>query len=324
VIVVSWLCREAQNGLFIAVSSERRTAADAVSMRLTLQHQLVWLSTVVVGVLPVAVSLSTEPLNLNDIRSDLTVPAVTNEKPQSGHRVWQTNPGYENWQVAHALYLPTDWNKHKQFPVLFEYPGNGNFQNSLGDHSDGSIESCQMGYGLSAGRGVIWVSLPFVDPQTRAHSRVWWGDPDATAKYCKQTVARICREYGGDPKRLVLIGFSRGAIACNYIGLRDDEIAKLWCGFIAHSHYDGVRQWNYVDSDAPSAKKRLERLGSRPQLISHEESTTEVETYLNQAYLQGEFTFVTLPYHNHSSTWTIKDLPVRTRAREWLSNVLRK
>lgn len=273
---------------------------------------------------PSAISRAAGRSNLNDIPSDLKVPDVTAGSPQAGGRVWQKNPGYEDWMVAHALYLPTDWNKHERYPVLFEYPGNGKFQNTLGDRCDGSIESCQMGYGLSGGKGMIWVSLPFVDPQTRTHSCVWWGDPDATVKYCKQTAARICREYGGDPERLVLMGFSRGAIACNYIGLRDDDIAKLWCGFIAHSHYDGVRQWSYADSDAESARKRLERLGSRPQFISDEESTTAVETYLSNAYPQGAFTFVTLPYRNHSSTWVVKDLPIRARAREWLSRTLRQ
>ena len=117
-----------------------------------------------------AISRAADPSNLNDIPADLKVPDVTAGSPQAGVRVWQTNPGYEDWKVAHALYLPTDWNKQERYPVLFEYPGNGNFQNTLGDRCDGSVEACQMGYGLSGGRGMIWVSLPFVDPQTRTHS----------------------------------------------------------------------------------------------------------------------------------------------------------
>lgn len=260
--------------------------------------------------------------NLNDVPSDLTVPVVATGQPRAGARVWQKNPGYEDWKVAHALYLPSDWKADGRYPVIFEYPGNGNYQNTLGDRSDGTIEGCQMGYGLSGGKGMIWVSLPFVDPKTRAHARVWWGDPDETARYCKQTVARICREYGGDPNRLILTGFSRGAIACNYIGLRDDEIAKLWRGFLVHSHYDGVRKWDYPDSDSESARKRLARLGTRSQFICHEESTKAVESYLKGANSKGVFTFVSLPYRNHSSAWVLKDLPVRTQAREWLAKIV--
>jgi hypothetical protein len=269
-----------------------------------------------------AIAAGAKPPNLNDIPDDLRVPEVTHGTPKAGARVWQTHPRYEGFKLAHALYLPTDWKIGQLYPVFFEYPGNGNYENSLGDKCDGTVESCQMGYGLSGGRGAIWVSLPFVDPRTRAHARVWWGDPEETVKYCKETVARICREYGGDPKRLVLMGFSRGAIACNYIGLRDEEIASLWCGFIAHSHYDGVRQWDYADSDGVAAKKRLERLGTRPQLISQENSTQDTEAYLKRTKPEGHFTFITLPYPNHSLSWVRKDLAISREARQWLAKLM--
>jgi hypothetical protein len=271
-----------------------------------------------------ALSAAAEPRNLNAIPNDLRVPPVTAGTPRPGARVWQTNPRYEGWDVAHALYLPTDWNKDRRFPVLVEFPGNGNFQNALGDRCDGSVEGCEMGYGLSGGHGMIWVSMPFVDSKIRALARVWWGDPEETATYCRQAADQICREYGGDSKRLVLIGFSRGAIACNYIGLRDDRTAGLWCGFIAHSHYDGVRAWEYRDSDATSAKTRLNRLGDRPQFISHEISTSAVEAYLNRTYPRGKFTFAAVPYSNHSSSWVLKELPVRNRARTWLKGLFLK
>lgn len=266
-------------------------------------------------------ALGAEP-NLNDLPSDLIVPAVTADAPAAGKRVWQKLPGDEGKKVAYALYLPTDWEAGKQYPVLFEYPGNGNYRNALGDRSDGRVEDCQMGFGLTAGKGAIWVSLPFVNPQTGEHSISWWGDADATAGYCKQVVKVICQKFGGDSKRLVLVGFSRGAIAGNYIGLRDDEISKLWCGFVLHSHYDGVRRWGYAGDDSDSAKKRLSRLGNRPQFISHELQTTETENYLRQTGFQGEFTFAALPYPNHSSGWLLKKTALRDDARKWLEKVL--
>ena len=268
-------------------------------------------------------ALAGPPRNLNDVPSDLAVPPVVSGEPRAGGRVWQTNPGYENSKIAHALYLPTDWKPGQTYPVLFEYPGNGHYKNALGDTSQGTVEGCRMGYGLSGGKGMIWVSLPFVDPRTRSHALVWWGDADETARYCRQTAERVCKEFGGDPRRLVLAGFSRGAIACNYIGLRDDATAKLWRAFVPHSHYDGVRQWPYPDSDPASAHKRLARLGDRPQFISHEESTAAIETYLAKARPNGPFTFAPLPYPNHSSAWLLKDVPLRGKARAWLADVLR-
>lgn len=265
---------------------------------------------------------ASEPVNLNSLLSDLTVPAVTDDKPQAGKRVWQSNPGFEQTEIAHALYLPSDWKPGKTYPVIMEYPGNGGFKNALGDRSQGRVQDCKLGYGLSGGKGMIWVSLPFVDLQTGKHAIKWWGDPDATADYCKQTVARICREYGGDPENVILTGFSRGAIACNYIGLRDDEIAALWKAMLPHSHYDGVRKWNYTDSDAASARKRLARLGKRPQFISHEQSTQATEDFLKTSQSPGRFTFMTLPYPNHSDEWVLKDIPERTRVREWLQTII--
>lgn len=263
-----------------------------------------------------------ELVNLNSLPSDLSVPAVTRGTPAPGQRVWQTNQGFEKTEIAHALYLPPDWRPGKRFPVIMEYPGNGGYRNALNDVSRGRVQDCKLGYGLSGGIGMIWVSLPFVDPKTGKHAVKWWGDPDATADYCKQTVARICREYGGDEENVILTGFSRGAIACNYIGLRDAEIAKLWKAMLPHSHYDGVRKWNYPDSDATSARQRLARLGTRPQFISHEKSTQQTEAYLKESGFSGQFTFMALPYPNHSDEWVLKDIPQRSRARQWLQKIV--
>ncbi|WP_417376613.1 hypothetical protein [Gimesia maris] len=264
-----------------------------------------------------------ESVNIHSIPNDLQVPKVTQEKPQAGKRIWQQNPGFEQTEIAHALYLPADWVPGKKYPVIMEYPGNGGYSNALNDVSQGRVQDCKLGFGLSAGKGMIWVSLPFVDPRTGKHAIKWWGDPDATADYCRQTVERICREFGGDPEYVFLTGFSRGAIACNYIGLRDDKIAALWKGMLPHSHYDGVRKWNYLDSDAASARQRLARLGSRAQFITQEMSTQATEVYLKDSDTHGQFTFMAIPYPNHSDEWVLKDIPERARARQWLADCLK-
>jgi len=41
------------------------------------------------------------------------------------------------------------------------------------------------------------------------------------------TVKMICEKYGGDSAKVFLAGFSRGSIACNYIGLHNNQIASL-------------------------------------------------------------------------------------------------
>lgn len=255
--------------------------------------------------------------NLNKLVPDLVVPSVTEGQPAADKRVKLASAG-----ASPLLYLPADWTPAKKWPVIVEYPGNGGYSNQLGDVSDGTAAGCVMGFGLSAGRGFIWVSLPFVNTDGTEATK-WWGDITATKRLCMDTVQTICRDFGGDEKRVVLAGFSRGAIACNYIGLHDDEIAALWCGFICHSHYDGVREsWPYPEADRASALKRLQRLGARPQWISHEGTVKTTQSWLGSTAIAGNWTFEPLPFPNHSARWTLCDTELRTKARAWLNRLL--
>ena len=223
---------------------------------------------------------------------------------------------YAGSAVHHILFLPVDWEAGRRYPVIVEYAGNH------WKTSPGTVAGSNLGYGISGGRGFIWVCLPFVDRKNRKNCRTWWGDADATAAYCKQTVRRVCAEYGGDPAAVFLAGFSRGAIACHFIGLHDDAIAALWRGFICHSHYDGVKEWNYPGSDRESAAKRLARLGNRPEFISHETSVDAVRHYLAKASPGGDFTFLAMPFPEHTDTWVLRDIPERKLLRQWVRRVL--
>ncbi len=263
--------------------------------------------------------------NIHSVPADLVVPELTRCKASAGKRVEDVTPGWEQSEVRHALYLPRDWLPDGSYPVLIEYPGNGGFRNELGDVSDGTPESCMLGYGLSAGEGFLWISLPFVEVASggiKRNCHQWWGDVEETKKYCIETVRDVCKKFGGDESRVVLCGFSRGAIACNYLGLHDDEIASLWRGFFCHSHYDGVRPWPYPESDLPSAIKRLRRLQGRPQWISHEMDIAPIQSSLQKSGVPGSFTIIPIPYPNHSSNWVLRDIPERVRAREWLRNTI--
>lgn len=254
--------------------------------------------------------------NIEAVLPDLVTPQVTNGKPRPGKRVRQFNKDYAGSDVYHALYLPTDWEKAKKYPVIVEYAGN------KWKTSHGTVEGSNLGYGISGGKGVIWVCMPFVDAKNRKNATTWWGDVEATVDYCKKTVKRICAEYGGDTSAVFIAGFSRGAIACNYIGLGDDEIASLWRGFICHSHYDGVRKWGYAASDRKAAAKRLRRLQSRPQFISHEKSVDATANYLKEVFPAGNFTFLAMSFANHTDTWVLRDIPERKAVRKWFSDVL--
>jgi hypothetical protein len=279
------------------------------------------------AILTVAVMIHAPSLLAKDIKSirpDLVTPSVTSDAPAPGKLVKQINKNYAATQVHHLLYLPTDWVKGKKYPVIVEYAGNGPFRNKNGDTSDGTVEGSNLGYGIAGGKGVIWICMPYISKDHKSNQLKWWGDVEATVDYCKQTVKQTCANYGGDVSKVFIAGFSRGAIACNYIGLHDDEIASLWCGFICHSHYDGVNKWGYPGSDRSSAATRLKRLGNRPQFISHESSVESTKNYLKTASPSGNFTFQTLSFRNHTDSWVLRDIPERTAIRNWFNQVLKE
>ncbi len=259
---------------------------------------------------------------LNDLPADLTTPALSEGEPTAGKRVRQVWPEWRGTGVHHALYLPADWAPGRTHPVIVEYAGNGDYRNGLGDVSNGTVEGSNLGYGISGGSGFIWACLPYVDPVGKRNATQWWGDVEATVDYCRQSVARICTQYGGDASAVFLAGFSRGAIACNFIGLHDDTIARLWVGFIAHSQYDGViESWPYAGADRASALGRLQRLNGRPVFISHEGSASPTRRYLESTGIRAPFTYLDLPYPNHTDAWVLRDLPERQRLRDWVRAV---
>lgn len=272
-----------------------------------------------------AAAVAQELPDLSTAPADLTVPRMETSAPAAGHRVRQTTPGWEGTQVYHALYLPTDWEPGKKYPVIAEYAGNGGYKNKYGDVSEGTVEGSNLGYGLSAGRGFIWVCLPYIETVdgTKRNAIKWWGEVTETNRYATATLKMLAKTSGADLDKVILAGFSRGAIGCNYLGLHDDAAASQWRAFFCHSHYDGViERWPYAQADRASALVRLQRLKGRPQWISHEGGTQGVEQYLKSTGVMGDFTFREIPFRNHSDQWVLRDIPERKAAREWLQRVI--
>ena len=262
--------------------------------------------------------------DISTVPADLKTPEMVDSAPAAGKRVKQVAAEYKGTKVFHTLYLPTDWkpDAKQKYPVIVEYAGNGPYRNRYSDVSTGKVEGSNLGYGISGGKGFIWVCLPYVNTKTKSNQRQWWGDVEATVEYCKKTVPRICSQYGGDSSKVILVGFSRGAIACNYIGLHDDGIAKLWRAFVPYSHYDGVRDWGHKNSDYPSVLKRLKRLKGRPQFICMENSIDATKRHIEATGVKGDFTYVVTPFRNHNDRWAHRDSPQRKQLRKWVARVL--
>lgn len=262
--------------------------------------------------------------DLSTIAPDLTVPETVQGDPAPGKRVRQTLAEYAGTNVHHTLYLPVGWKHGWRYPVIVEYAGNGNFRNQYGDVSTGVVEGSKLGYGISGGRRFIWICAPYVNRAERTNQITWWGDVEATVQYAIGTVRMTCERYGGDPSAVIVSGFSRGAIACNYIGLHNDEIADVWLAFIAYSHYDGaITTWPYEGADRASALARLQRLKGRAVFICQERSVENTRVYIESSGIRAPFTFQPIGFRNHNDGWALRDIPERRAVRRWLDNVLR-
>jgi hypothetical protein len=271
-----------------------------------------------------AVATAAELPDIHSVPADLSVPALSDGAPSAGKRVKHWLPEYKDTQVYHVLYLPTDWKPGARFPVIVEYAGNGGYSNKFGDVSLGVPEGSNLGYGISAGKGLIWICLPYVEVGRQNVATKWWGDVDATTDYCKQAVRMVCDKFGGDSSKVILTGFSRGAIACGYLGLRDDEIAKLWRAFIPYSHYDGMTRWPYPGADAASAIERMKRLNGRPSFVCHEGSVEATRRFIEASGVKAPFTFEAVPFRNHNDEWALRPSPTRAALRKWLKEALTK
>ena len=243
------------------------------------------------------------------IEGRLELPPVEEGLPAPGRRVRRRLAGDEGTGIHHLLYLPVDWRPDGRYPVIVEYPGNIHFV--PGCYSTGLPDQCGIGYGMSRGAGAIWLSMPFVDRTRGAIAEDGWGDPDDTAAYCIDVVDDVGARFGGDHDRLVLTGFSRGGIACGYIGLRNDRIAALWQGFHVCQHFDGD---GWRGADMAGAVDRARRFRGRS--VFHTDNPEERVRPVTES-LGVPSIFVTSGLGGHATAMFLDDRPSTQRLRRW-------
>jgi hypothetical protein len=206
--------------------------------------------------------------------------------------------------------------------------------------STGEVEDAGLGYGLSGGK-YIWVVLPFISKDGTENEVTWWGNASATVEYAKLNVKRIIQQFRADASAVFLCGFSRGAIAVNYIGLHDDEIASLWTAFITHDHYDGVKEWQKTEWGSPlkrhraEAAERLKRVGGRPYLVSQNGKGYGAEEFIRSVLLTADnFTFSNIDTQaifgefpnqvtkaRHTDRWLLRPSKRRAATWRWMNGV---
>ena len=244
----------------------------------------------------------------------LEVPDMTEGEPAPGRRVRYRLPGDADQEIYGALYLPPDWEAGKRYPVVAEFPGNIYFS-AEACWSTGRPEQCVVGYGMTSGKGAIWISLPFVDrPGGRIAESGFGSDAGLdTAAHAFAVMEDLCAHWGGDRDRLFLSGFSRGAVACGYIGLRNDKIARLWKGFVACQHYDGTR-WR--GSRMEDAVRRAPRFQGAAifQVDNKQEKFQPVVDATDPAV---RWTWADSGLGYHSTAMFLDDRPMMIKLRKW-------
>lgn len=244
----------------------------------------------------------------------LEVPSIEDGPPAPGRRVRHRLAGDEQTGISSVLFLPEDWEPGRTFPVIVEYPGNIFF--TSGCYSTGLPDQCVIGYGMTQGRGAICLSLPFIDRKAGAIAEHGWGDPDDTASYALHMVEEICGKFGGDRNNLLLTGFSRGAIACGYIGLRNDRIAALWKGFHACQHYDGDG-WNGATLEG--ALERASRFKGRG--VFHTDNSEQAFRPVMDA-MKTNAIFVRSGLGAHACAMFLDDRPSTQQLRRWFAGLM--
>jgi len=238
----------------------------------------------------------------------LDVPAVENSAPAPGKRVRYRLAQDSNNGVYSILNLPEDWRPGKKYPIIVEYPGNIFYAAPC--YSTGLPDQCVIGYGMSKGKGAICLGMPFINRSTGKIAEDGWGNPDDTADYVMRMVDEVCTKFGGDRQNVVLTGFSRGAIACGYIGLRNERIAALWKGFHACQHYDGL-MWGGANVGVMERAARF-----KGKAVFHTDNSQEKYQPVVDV-MKTNVTWALSGLGSHATAMFLDDRPSTQQLREW-------
>ncbi|MEM1293756.1 MAG: hypothetical protein AAGH89_00230 [Verrucomicrobiota bacterium] len=250
----------------------------------------------------------------------MDVPDMELREPVAGKRVRYQLPGDPESEIYSVLYLPPNWKPGNLYPVIAEFPGNL-FFNARACWSTGRPEQCQMGYGITSGRDAIWISLPFVDQPngTIAESGFGSNRGQDTVSHTRKMMDHILSQWGGDRENVYLCGFSRGSIACGYIGLANEEIAELWKGIIGCQHYDGS---NWRESNMEDAVLRAPRF--RGQAIFQVDNSQEkYQPVVDATNPSVDWTWVPSKLGYHATAMFLDDRPAMVTLRQWFQDLNR-
>jgi hypothetical protein len=302
-----------------------------------------------IRLIPIESDPQSPPCDVWDAVPDVFLPPLTVGLPAPGQRAVVRSGESADSIAYHTVTLPTDWRPGQRYPVLVEWAGNGPYVNDLGDRSSGRVEDGALAHGLAGGDGWIVLCLPFLNGAATANVTQWWGDapaydPGPTQRYAAKAIDEVCEKWGGDRSKLVLVGFSRGSIACNAVGMSTPELASRWRGLVCFSHFAGVRDWPPPNTHKAEAIKLLSLMNDRDYFILAESRVAgtgtgaaagargdaalkgsgmleETRQFLAGVKTQDRIRFMSTGFLNHSDRWTLVPSLARDEVRAWLQAI---
>ena len=295
-----------------------------------------------IRLIPIESGPQSPPRNVWDAVPDVLLPPLTVGPPAPGQRAVVRSGESADSIAYHTVTLPTDWRPGQRYPLLVEWAGNGPYVNDLGDRSSGRVEDGALAHGLAGGDGWIVLCLPFLNGAATANVTQWWGDapaydPGPTQRYAAKAIDEVCEKWGGDRSKLVLVGFSRGSIACNAVGMSSPELASRWRGLVCFSHFAGVRDWPPPNTHKAEAEKLLGLMNHRDYMILEESpaklpdgdgaGAKEIDRLEEtKRFLAGikshRLIFGTTGFVNHSDRWALVPSRAREAVRDWLASII--
>ncbi len=105
-----------------------------------------------------------------------------------------------NKEYRYQVYVPSDWNKNKSWPVIL-------FLHGAGERGNDGLAQTQVGLGGGIRFHAERFPAIVVMPQCRKDAR--WTDPEMEAQ-AFAALAKTMKEFRGDTKRVYLTGLSMG------------------------------------------------------------------------------------------------------------------
>lgn len=232
-------------------------------------------------------------------------PIIESGFPEPGKRTIVYLEKYP--EAPYVLFLPYNFCEERKWPVIVELLCSSN-----------NPKCAVLGYGLTRGMNCIWITVPYINNEGKVSG---WYFPESTVNYWLAVLDDLNAKFSIDNKKIVIAGFSLGAMATSGIGNWNDTISSKWAGYFAHAHFDKC-----CYRQAGDYKERLGRFKNKKVLITvggrDPAKRCSLKCYKRLLEKKVTVDFMEIPDVTHSPKWILEDSEYAEYARRWLNSII--